>query len=350
MTASRDLRWLFVCRGSAEDGLGHVIRTRALVERLPAGTAASVVVVGDSLVEALLEGLDVPWTLVTADTGILDHLHALEPDVVVFDSIPLDRAVFNACRSRGFTVSISPIFDHLDDVELAFNRTRYLADGTTAIASNQRYGPEYAIVRPECVVISSDAYARQLNEETLSVAVSMGGADAPNRTLRILDALHGLDAPATFWVLLGEGYGHSYEELVDAVRRDRRHEVILAKTNRSMWRILRNCSVAVLAGGVTTYEAAYAGLPSINVIDREEQRFLIRELVDEGAAVVGGVLDHGGVDELRTTIQQLERERDRLLEMHLNSQRLVDGLGAQRVLSEITRLVRRSRAGALEIA
>ena len=186
MTASRDLRWLFVCRGSAEDGLGHVIRTRALVERLPAGTAASVVVVGDSLVEALLEGLDVPWTLVTADTGILDHLHALEPDVVVFDSIPLDRAVFNACRSRGFTVSISPIFDHLDDVELAFNRTRYLADGTTAIASNQRYGLEYAIVRPECVVISSDAYARQLNEETLSVAVSMGGADAPNRTLAFL--------------------------------------------------------------------------------------------------------------------------------------------------------------------
>ena len=36
---------------------------------------------------------------------------------------------------------------------------------------------------------------------------------------------------------------------------------ILAKTNRSMWRVLGNCSLAILAGGVTSYEAAFAGCP-----------------------------------------------------------------------------------------
>lgn len=331
------MRWLFVCRGSAEDGLGHVIRTRAVAEALPPGTDAEVVAVGDSLAAAMLDGLELPWSLVAGDS----ELAGKTAGVVVFDTIGLDPAVFGALADGATTASLSPIFDHLDRVDLAFNRTRYTEAGPAA-DPRLRYGLEYAIVREACRPIDTAVFEAHLAEDPLAIAISMGGADAPNRTLRVLDALRDVRAPATFWVLLGEGYAHSYRELVESVKRDRRHEVVLAKTNRSMWRILRNCSLAILAGGVTTYEAARAGLPSVNLMESADHAFLVRELAERGAAIDAGVLDEAGLGNLRAVIDRLESGRDELLGMHLAAKPLVDGDGARRVIDAIAELAAQS--------
>jgi spore coat polysaccharide biosynthesis predicted glycosyltransferase SpsG len=186
-------------------------------------------------------------------------------------------------------------------------------------------------VRSECRRIDTGTFARQLDEQVLSLAISMGGSDAPNRTLDVLRALRGLSAPATLWVLLGEGYAHSYNLLVDAVGMDSRHEIILAKTNRSMWRILENCSLAILAGGVTTYEAAYAGLPSLNVLDREDDKALVRELIERGAAIDAQLAHPAGLSALVETVAALEADRERLLYAHRAARGLIDGHGAERV-------------------
>lgn len=338
MSADRERRLLFCCRGSADDGLGHVIRTRAVVDRLPTGTSAELLVLGaDDCAAPLLDGVAVPWAIERDDSAAAARAAELDPGVVVLDTMRLERPVFDAVAAGRVTASLSPIFDHLDDVDLAFSRTRYAADGSVPSAPNRRHGLEYAIVRPDCRRIDTPLFERHLDESPMAIAISMGGADAANRTLEVLDALRGLAAPATFWVLLGEGYGHSYDALVEAVKRDHRHEVILAKTNQSMWRILRNCSLAILAGGVTTYEAAYAGLPSINLLDTESHAFLVRELVERGAALVGGAIDTGDGSALRAEVDRLEHDRAALLSMHRACHELIDGRGAERVLDEIVR-------------
>ena len=332
-------RLLLACRASAADGLGHLIRTRALAERLPASVQAELVVVGDELAAPLLSGLSLPSWVVPHERSLIEHADRFKPDAVVFDTIPLDDAVFGDLAGRAITVSLSPVFDHLDAVDLVFNRTRYERRGT-ATAPNRRYGLEYSIIRRDVDRIDTGLFRRQLGRERLAVAVSMGGADAPNRTLRVLEGLRSLPAAATFWVLLGEGYDHSYHDLVDAVRLDRRHEVILAKTNQSMWTILGNCSLAILAGGVTTYEAVYAGLPSINLFESESHFFLVRELEEAGAALNGGLLDEAGLQALCSTVTDLGGSRDRLFDMHLASRGLLDDHGADRVLGEIVAAVR----------
>jgi spore coat polysaccharide biosynthesis predicted glycosyltransferase SpsG len=344
VTSRSATRLLLACRASATDGLGHLIRTRALAERIPASVDAELVVIGDALAAPLLEGLGVPAAIVDQDDALLEHAAAMQPEAVVLDMMSLDAAVFSRLADRALTVSLSPVFDHLDAVDLAFNRTRYEAAGL-ATAPNRRYGLEYAIVRSNVDRIDTGLFRRQLARERLAVAVSMGGADAPNRTLRVLEGLRSLPAPATFWVLLGEGYGHSYHELVDAVRLDRRHEVILAKTNQSMWTILGNCSLAILAGGVTTYEAVYAGLPSINLFTSESHGFLVRELEEAGTALNGGLFDDEGLARLDATVAALGADRDRLFDMHVASRGLLDEHGADRVLGEVLTAVRaRSRA------
>jgi spore coat polysaccharide biosynthesis predicted glycosyltransferase SpsG len=346
-TPERPVRMLLACRGSAADGLGHVIRTRAFAERLPAWVDARLVVLGDGVAAPLLEGLEVEWSIARDDRALISHADALKPDVVVFDTIPLEGSVFHALADRAVTVSLSPIFAHLELVDLAFSRTRYERGGL-ATAPNRRYGLDYAILRAGCERIDTGFYRRNLDRDRISLAVSMGGADAPNRTLQIVEGLRELQAPATFWVLLGEGYDHSYHQLVDALRRDNRHEVILAKTNQSMWTILQNCSLAILAGGVTTYEAVYAGLPSVNMFESPDHRFLVRELVEAGAAVDGGLLDDDGIPTMRDAVASLEADRDRLLDMHLRSRGMLDDHGVDRVVGDIVSYLHsRARRGEL---
>src|SRR5712691_971439 len=143
---ARALRFLFVCRGSASDGLGHVVRTRAVIEALPRGAVAELVVIGDTLAAGLLQGLPIEWTLVEDERLVAPRARALAPDIVVLDLLSLEAAVFDELGAGTVTVSLSPIFSFLDKVDLAFSRTSYAVDGAPD-ATHRRYGLAYAIVR-----------------------------------------------------------------------------------------------------------------------------------------------------------------------------------------------------------
>jgi spore coat polysaccharide biosynthesis predicted glycosyltransferase SpsG len=217
-------------------------------------------------------------------------------------------------------------------------------------------GLKYAIFNERCLVIDDAGFERNLTLNELPIAVCMGGADAANKTLAVLRALKTLKDPSTIWVLLGEGYAHCYNQLVDAVRTSSRHEIILAKANRSMWRVLGNCAVAVLAGGLTTVEAVYAGLPTINLCERPEHHGLMRELFEAGVALDGGPFSEASLAALPATLRELGRHRDRLRAMRQRTRGLADLDGPKRVLREIeqqllAKVIRSARrSGVLEPA
>ena len=91
----------------------------------------------------------------------------------------------------------------------------------------------------------------------------MGGGDAANRTLAIINQLKLVKAKCTIWAMLGEGYKHSLDEIIEAIESDSQHEIILAKNNRSMWQLLGNCSFIITTSGIKSYEDVYVGIPSI---------------------------------------------------------------------------------------
>ncbi len=330
-------RVVFICRGSASIGLGHVMRCRTIATEMMASADVHVITLGDATVCAHLLSPVVPLTHAHSDheaQRIAGRMHA---GVVAFDMLEFDRAAFEGIKRTATTVCLSPIFNLLDRVDLAFTRAasdthrRLIASGGSAV----RAGCQYTTISPHCRRVDTSDYRRGLAMDPLAVAISMGGADAPNLTLRLLEALRNVDAGMLFWVMLGEGYTHSYQKLIDCVRADRRHEIILAKTNNSMWRILSGCSVAILAGGITTFEAAYAGIPSIIALSHDKDRFLIRELIDGGACKYAGAPFENALAGMATLLGRLNRDRDELLQMHTRCKRLLDNKGPQRVVREI---------------
>lgn len=331
-------RVLFVCRGSTRDGLGHVMRSRSVAEDMARLARVQMLIIGDPYVDALLAGKGIRYQVQPDDSGFASLIRDYEPDIIVFDMLSASEAMIESARQQGMTVSLSPVFDQLHRMDLVFHRTRYPGDDwefDSESAPELRCSLDYAVVRENCVRITEQQFADNLKQDKLAIAVSMGGADAGNKTLRMLEALSEVPRPLLIWTLLGEGYAHSYEALVECVRHSTQHEIILAKTSESMWRVLKTCTLAVLAGGTITYEAAFAGLPSINLFEDSRHVFLIHELVDRGVCISAGFPLRDAVEIAAANVSRFQENRELLLEMHRNTDGLIDGKAGQRISEEI---------------
>jgi spore coat polysaccharide biosynthesis predicted glycosyltransferase SpsG len=326
-----------VCRGSVQEGLGHLLRTRTFARQAQTTHDVEVVAIVEPELETVLSGLNCSLRFVRSEEEAIPRLEAFAPDALIFDTTRFDAARLAQAATAGFLLaSISPVFEHLDRMDLVFTRTqRNAVLGATRICGGLRY----AIFNDYCQPIADADYERNLALNELPIAVCMGGADAANKTLAVVEALAGLEEPTTIWVLLGEGYAHSYHRLVDAVRGDLRHEVILAKANRSMWRILANCALGIMAGGLTTVEAVYAGLPTLNLFDRPEHARMLAELFEAGVCLNGGLIHGRTLVPALETLRRLATGRDELRLMRHRSKGLVDRNGPARVLHELEQAV-----------
>jgi hypothetical protein len=104
---------------------------------------------------------------------------------------------------------------------------------------------------------------------------------------------------------------------------------------------LRDCAVAVLAGGVSLYEAAALGTPTVALAIVQGQRPTVLAFQRAGLTCDGGRLLAGRT---RTSARRVARLVDRLLgeparrqAMSRAGRRCVDGRGAQRVAAIVRR-------------
>ena len=325
-----------VCRGSVRDGLGHLFRAQTFAAEAQARHRVTLIAIAPDQLAGVLNIYEGEIVLVEDESAAANHIDMADADIVVFDLTELAPRTFERIRSVARAcVSLSPVFNLLHRVDLAVFRSRSTPD----IPGQVLAGLQYAILGRMGERIPDELFEHQVSEPHLSVGVCMGGADASNKTLSVLASLDRWDDPATFWVILGEGYQHSYDQLMDCVRKRPAHEVLLIKTNRSIWRLLRHCALGIFTGGLSTVEAVHAGLPSVNVFDNEEQIHTVApELFEAGACMSAGLLSDGALSRLPDALSELHRDRSRLRQVRAKSAGLVDGMAAQRVLAEIEKL------------
>ncbi len=324
-----------ICRGMAKEGLGHLFRSRTFAETATRSHQVRVIAIAPQELRRVFAECNCPTQFIDHERDAAPLVREFGPDVLLFDLLSVDRHTFAELTAGvPLTGSISPIFDRMSEVDVVFCRSGLLerVDGPKIYT-----GLDYAIFGGHCDTIDDATYERSIAAKELSIAVCMGGTDAANKTLQVLNALSRLENRCTIWALLGEGYAHSYNALVDAVCSDRNHEIILARTNRSMWQIMGQCAIGILAGGLTTIEAIHAGLPTINISEKTEHSAMMEELFNMGVCVDGGPFQQQSLDDMVNLIRELNQNRERLQEIRNRSKGLIDMKGPSRVLSSIER-------------
>jgi len=342
----RGVRVAVCCKGSVRIGLGHVTRARAVAESLAAlGAEVMIHASGDDCLTPLLGAGAVPWRRVGSDHELVTSVRTHGADVTVCDMLDLDSDAFTALERVAPVCSLSPVFTGNPRARAVFHRSRVIPpevlEADPEAGARWRADRRYAVIRAECQRIGTQRFTRSVAPgRPLHVAISMGGGDADNRTLEVIRSLREVRTPTVFWVLLGEGYAHSYAQLVEAVSAQPEHEIILARTRRAMWRVLAQCGLAILASGTTTYEAAYAGLPGVNLVESARARCMVEELCALGACLaLEGELEES-LRALPELLSALNTDRSALVRMHEAGRAALDKRGADRIAREIITIAR----------
>lgn len=263
--------------------------------------------------------------------AVLERMGGAE--LLVVDNYGLDIRWESAMRRRaGRILAIDDLADREHDADwlldqnlVAGMRSRY--DGLVPAFCAKLLGPRYALLGPEFARHRATLRPRDGNVRRL--LVSLGGVDADNHTMRVLDALDRLGLRSLEVDVVAGGanpHARSLRERCAGHRGWRFHQA----TSR-MAELMAEADLAVGAGGATTWERACLGLPALIVVLGENQRQAALAMKSSGCAeAVAG--EEASAERLARAISDLLAAPQRLRDMARCNLELVDGLGVGRVL------------------
>ena len=173
---------------------------------------------------------------------------------------------------------------------------------------------------------------REIASVGSKVLIAMGGSDAENITLRIIDALQSLSGLEVM-VVVGGSNPH-WESLRQAALRFS-GELELRRDVPDMPQLMTWADVAISAAGGTCYELALLQVPMLVIAVAENQQPTRRALAQHGAAIDLGSSEILDADCLAKSLQEVIRDFELRQSLAENARRRVDGRGAQRVVEAL---------------
>ncbi len=197
------------------------------------------------------------------------------------------------------------------------------------------FGPRYALLRPE--FDRWRTIGRRSNDEVRRIAVSLGGTDPKDVSSLVLSALETL--PTSDWqAIVVAGAANPRADALKARAAAADKPIRVMQSPGSMARLLAWADLAILAGGVTVWEALSLGVPIIGIAVADNQIRAAEMLHrDRLWHYLGRVeeIDSGRIAEATVRLLADAGERRRLSEAGCGT---VDGKGASRVAEALARI------------
>jgi UDP-2,4-diacetamido-2,4,6-trideoxy-beta-L-altropyranose hydrolase len=249
-------------------------------------------------------------------------------DWIVIDGYHFDTAYLKAIRDSGRRTLV------VDDF---FDREEYPAD----ILLNQNPdGPDYSYDKNGPTLLLGTKYTmlrkdfqrprtlRAIPETATSILVTLGGADPDNATGKVLDAIKAVRMSDLRVTIVAGAANPHLDDLRKRIKSLPCPCELLTNVS-DMPALMAEADLAVSAGGTTSWELCYFGVPFIAVRIADNQQGVIRELNRYGAA---RCIDRGpSVGDIATELETLIRDRKARQAMQTAGTLLVDGKGAMRV-------------------
>jgi UDP-2,4-diacetamido-2,4,6-trideoxy-beta-L-altropyranose hydrolase len=325
---------IFRCDASPQLGAGHVTRCVALAETFAgfgwrcvfcvgADTTAVFPRLASNEYEVNLTDGDDAAAVAGAVRGA-----ASEATIVVVDHYGLDRRFEEQCRSfAGRIVAFEDQDRRVHDCDVLIDAAAVLAAAHASQAPSAARvlnGPAFAVVRSGFLKMRAASLQLRAGGSVENIVVSVGATDPNNITATILDAVRTTGWQTRVTVPIA---GKAPHVRTLAARRD----VDLVPDPADMAALLATADIAVGAAGVSAYERAVLGIPSVVLHVAENQRGISSLLTNAGAALDAGSPDDGLRDRVASLLAGLLGDRALRMQMSGSASELIDGRGALRV-------------------
>ena len=322
MPAAIRFRVIFAAAAGPAIGFGHLVRCRSLARALGIDPVVAVRGTARTRRRAAAGG----WRLVTVRND--DDLQRLDPHVLVVDDPSLRAVRTWVRRARRVGVPVATIHDlaiAAIDSDLVIDGSVHSPRGVNGRVGSLR-GVLYTILDPRVRTTRE----RMTGPVSRRILVALGGGRRSVSAARLARAIAARADDVEIRVAGGFTAGRRMPRLARGT---------WIPAHDGLVEELSSSSVAVLAGGVTLYEACALGVPSVAVALTSAQHVTIRALARRGATVDGGAVTD------RRTPARVAREVERLLgdrasrrQMAVAGRRVVDGRGAARVAGRLRQL------------
>lgn len=341
------LKLILFCDAGEQLGMGHVKRCLALASWLsekpifamadtPEPVHAEVGAVGFESISLgnnpseqmrLLSGLradaiitDIAHTRSRLDpTGMKKRIAALRElnvPIVFIDGVSTD-ALVDAELASAVALCVRP-----------YPQARAEPQGTWLI------GPQYFIVSPALRQSAIDPPS--VPDVALRVLITTGGGDVGALTPRILGELN-TDAEPRLQIraILGPLMSEPIRRAARTAAANSPHVVELVEGRRDLIADMQWCDLAVATTGLTKYELALYGVPSILISPDDQHEMNNRSFRDCGTALDLGVSDQLKDGAIGAACRSLLQDPQTRRILSGRGRKLIDGMGAARVLAAI---------------
>lgn len=332
---------------STQIGTGHVMRCLALAQAWQDAKVQPIFVMATSqpaLEERLkLEGMEVVKITATLgsqadaeETAALAHQFGVS--WVVVDGYHFQAEYQKIIKDSGLSLLFFDDYGHAKYywADVVLNQNIY-ADKALYLNrepdSKLLLGTKYVLLRRE--FWKWQGWQRQISPVARNFLVTLGGADAENVTLKVIHALQQTNVDNLEAVVVIGASNPHYEQLQKTVEKSQ-VAIRLARNVTNMPELMAWADIAIAAGGTTSWELAFMGLPSIIIVLADNQRAIAEKLHDLGIAVNLGWHKDVSLAKIAEKIIAvsgvIQPTLNMRTEMSQLAQQLVDGEGSARVL------------------
>ena len=344
------MNFAFRADASSTLGLGHVRRCLSLAHALrerganvaffscPSDGGVAAMVQAEGFASVAL-GLAAPQGEVADATAFVHAARAFRPAAVVVDHYELGARWQRAVRSA-MSVALAAIDDTADrthDVSVLVD-PNFAPDHAAKYAG--RLGPDTVLLGGPRYALLGPAYAmapRHVPRPHVdSIGIFMGGADALNLSETAFDACRVLAGFEGEIEIATTTHNLNLERLTRRIAAD--HLTTLSLDQGDLAAFFARHGLHIGAGGGATWERCCIGAPTLAAIVAANQRPVLLPLQARG--VIELVLqDPPTADPMARALKTLLADAARRHQLSMNSQALVDGLGAPRVADQLFMLL-----------
>jgi len=220
------------------------------------------------------------------------------------------------------------LIDHGYYKDLDNRYNKFVSKNTTKLL-----GPKYMIIRPEFRKIAKKNFEELITLK--KILITFGSVDVTNECEKVLDALCSLTKNKFEIDVIAGSYNKNFSNLVKKYEKYDNINIVQHVNNIEV--LMSNSDLCIGAGGTTNLERCCVGMPSIVTIVADNQKEGINFLSESGHVINLGLAQDVTTKTYLEVLKNLDPKL--LLEMSQNNQKLVDGLGCNRIKKEITKLI-----------
>ena len=330
---------------NAQVGTGHLMRCLALAQswKTRGGEATFITCCESrSLPQSLADAGMQVVTLESAHPNPMDWkltsqiLQRHSNGWVVLDGYHFDPEYQRQVKKGGLPLLVIDDTAHLEHyhADIVLNQNigadllRYSSEPDTLLL----LGSQYVLLRPE--FLSRGASRIRIPGIARKVLITLGGADADNQTLKVIQAVKKIDI-AGFEAVVVVGSNNPHRPQLQVESRDSTVPIAIVTNATNMDELMAWADLAISGGGSTCWELAFMGLPALVIILADNQRAVAEGLDEAGIVVSLGWHNNLNATDITQALLSLAGEMDARTEMSQRGRQLIDGRGNDRVVSKL---------------